>query len=110
MVDDLFGLWMAYGASRRNPQNWFFSNLDNDSHIYDKLNVSSIENGFVGKGDARLSITSSARYRQTLTTQDHDKCQAQGFMMSRFDWRDVEITGQIRFVRAGKNAKIGRAA
>lgn len=97
---------MAYGASKRNPQNWFFSNLNNDSRIYDKVNIEAIENGFRGKGESRLSVTTSARYSQSKTTQDHDKSQAQGFMMTRYDWRDVEITGQVRFVRAGKNAKI----
>ena len=111
MADDIFGIWMAYGPSRRNNQTWFYSNLDTDSRLILNIpddefgSITPIENGFKSLGTTRLSIGTSTRYSQTQTTQNHDLCQAQGFMMNRNDFRDMEITGRLLFVNAGQDAK-----
>lgn len=61
----------------------------------------------MGSGTQNIAVMTSSRYAQTQVMQDHDKCNAQKFMMQSNDWRDVEITGQIRFVDAQEGAKVG---
>lgn len=91
---------MAYGPSKRNNQTWVFTTLDADSRILNFKYFSTTDDGFTGSGTRNLAIMTSSRYAQTQVTQDHDKCSAQKFMMKQNDWRDVEITGQIKFVDA----------
>jgi hypothetical protein len=96
---------MAYGPSKRNNQTWYFSNLDTDSRLLNFKYFTPTEDGFMGSGTQNLAVMTSSRYAQTQVTQDHDKCKAQTFMMKSTDWRDVEITGQIKFTDAMEGAK-----
>ena len=61
----------------------------------------------MGSGTQNLAVMTSSKYAQTQVTQNHDMCNAQKFMMQSNDWRDVEITGQIKFVDAQEGAKVG---
>ena len=104
MVNDVFGIWQAYGPSKRNVQNWHFTDLDIDSRVLKSNTFSVTNDGFTGKGSYAIMTTS--RYKQTLVTLNHNKCQAQGFMMATNDWRDVEITGQFRYNSTGEGSRI----
>ncbi len=109
MVNDNFGIWQPYGPSKRNVQNWHFTNLDTDSRILKSKNITPLLNtndGFTAPGNSTFSVMTTTRYSQTRVEQNHDKCQAQGFMMAANDWRDVMISGQFRFNSTGEDSKI----
>src|SRR5580765_633102 len=99
-------MWMAYGGSKRNPQTWLFSDLTDSRLIFPKKLVSATDDGFKVTGDnTRVAVTTSTRYSQTQIELNHDRCKAQGFMASQTDFRDVEITAQLKMVNSGPDGK-----
>lgn len=43
--------------------------------------------------DVRLYLKTSADYDQSLVTQNHAEARQRGFLMSPYDWKNVEVTG-----------------
>lgn len=105
MANDRFGVAMIYNNSKRNAQSWFFSGL-NDSRLKNADDAnSSGSDGFSVDGDIRLGVMTTAGYNQSDIEMDHDKCKAQGYMMSPSDWRDVEMTCYVRFNDGGGDSR-----
>lgn len=104
MANDRFGVAMLYGDSKRNAQSWFFTSL-NDSRLKNADDANSTSDGFSVDGDIRLGVMTTSGYNQSDIEMDHDKCKAQGYMMSPSDWRDVEITAYVRFNDGGGDSR-----
>jgi hypothetical protein len=87
---------MIYNPSKRNPQSWFFTGL-NDSRLKNADDADSNgSDGFSVSGDIRLGVMTTAGYNESDIELDHDKCKSQGYMMSPNDWRDVEMTIYVK--------------
>src|ERR671919_783158 len=97
--NDQFGIKKIY-ASKPNGEKWFMNMQDptNDPRSNPpSMSKNSDGSWRVTSGQVRYGVYTSSGYHPDQVETDHSVLANRGYMQSPNDWKNVEITGQVKF-------------
>jgi hypothetical protein len=97
--NDKFGVKMIY-PTRSGGEQWFLSSPTGDSRFDPKTTVSKNSDGSykVTSTKVRMNVFTSTGYDSNeIDTYNQKQLATQGYMQAQNDWKNVEITGYIKF-------------
>ena len=98
---DKFGVKMVY-PTKTNGEQWFMNMADADSDkrldIGNSITKNSDGSWKIKSSQVRMNVHTSAGYDpDDIDTYNQKTLATQGYMQSSKDWRNVEITGYVKF-------------
>src|ERR687892_267914 len=97
--NDQFGIKKIY-ASKPNGEKWFMNMQDpsNDPRSNPPpMSKNSDGSWRVTSGQVRYGVYTSSGYHPDRVETDHSVLASRGYMQSPNDWKNVELTGQVKF-------------
>src|ERR671919_1339957 len=97
--NDQFGIKKIY-ASKPNGEKWFMNMQDpsNDPRSNPpSMSKNSDGSWRVTSGQVRYGVYTSSGYHPDQVETDHSVLASRGYMQSPNDWKNVELTGQVKF-------------
>src|ERR687897_991343 len=97
--NDQFGIKKIY-ASKPNGEKWFMNMADpsNDPRSNPpSMSKNSDGSWRVTSGQVRYGVYTSSGYHPDQVETDHSVLASRGYMQSPNDWKNVELTGQVKF-------------
>src|SRR5918995_1015351 len=97
--NDQFGIKKIY-ASKPNGEKWFMNMQDpeNDARSNPpEMTRNSDGTWRVTDGQVRYGVYTSSGYHPDQVETDHSVLASRGYMQSPNDWKNVELTGQVKF-------------
>src|ERR687892_219373 len=97
--NDQFGIKKIY-ASKPNGEKWFMNMQDpSNAPRSNPPSMSKNSDGSwrVTSGQVRYGVYTSSGYHPDQVETDHSVLASRGYMQSPNDWKNVELTGQVKF-------------
>jgi hypothetical protein len=95
---DQFGIKKIY-PSKPNGEQWFM-NMDDPKNDPRTKTPSMSKNGDgswkVTSGQVRYGVYTSSGYHPDDVVTDHSSIESRGYMQSPNDWKNIEMTGQVK--------------
>jgi hypothetical protein len=101
--NDKFGIKKIY-ASKPNGEQWFMNMADpsNDPRTSEpSMSRNSDGSWRVTSGQVRYGVFTSSGYLPDQVEKDHSVIASRGYMQSPNDWKNVEMTGQVKYNSGG---------
>jgi hypothetical protein len=101
--NDKFGIKKIY-ASKPNGEQWFMNMADpsNDPRTSEpSMSKNSDGSWRVTSGQVRYGVFTSSGYHPDQVVKDHGTIASRGYMQSPNDWKNVEMTGQVKYNSGG---------
>jgi hypothetical protein len=100
---DQFGIKKIY-ASKSGGEKWFMNMADpsNDPRTSEpSMSKNSDGSWRVTSGQVRYGVFTSSGYHPDQVVKDHGTIASRGYMQSPNDWKNVEMTGQVKYNSGG---------
>ncbi|MGI0042908.1 MAG: S8 family serine peptidase, partial [Nitrososphaeraceae archaeon] len=101
--NDKFGIKKIY-ASKPQGEQWFMNMADpsNDPRTSEpSMSKNSDGSWRVTSGQVRYGVFTSSGYLPDQVEKDHSVIASRGYMQSPNDWKNVEMTGQVKYNSGG---------
>ncbi|MGH9984399.1 MAG: discoidin domain-containing protein, partial [Nitrososphaeraceae archaeon] len=101
--NDEFGIKKIY-ASKPEGEQWFMNMADpsNDPRTSEpSMSRNSDGSWKVTSGQVRYGVFTSSGYHPDQVVKDHGTLASRGYMQSPNDWKNVEMTGQVKYNSGG---------
>jgi hypothetical protein len=102
-TNDKFGIKKIY-SSKPNGEQWFMNMQDpsNDPRTSEpSMSRNSDGSWRVTSGQVRYGVFTSSGYLPDQVEKDHSVVASRGYMQSPNDWKNVEMTGQVKYNSGG---------
>ncbi|MPZ07166.1 MAG: carbohydrate-binding protein [Nitrososphaeraceae archaeon] len=102
-TNDKFGIKKIY-ATKSGGEQWFMNMQDpsNDPRTSEpSMSRNSDGSWRVTSGQVRYGVFTSSGYLPDQVEKDHSVIASRGYMQSPNDWKNVEMTGQIKYNSGG---------
>ena len=102
-TNDKFGIKKIY-ASKSGGEQWFMNMADpsNDPRTSEpSMSKNSDGSWRVTSGQVRYGVYTSSGYHPDQIVKDHSVLATRGYMQSPNDWKNIEMTGQVKYNSGG---------
>ena len=108
-TNDKFGIKKIY-STKPGGEAWFMNMQDPNNDPRSKppsMSQNSDGSWRVSSDQVRYGVYTSAGYKPDDVEKDHGVIASRGYMQSPNDWKNVEMTGQVKFNSGDSRRKLG---